>query len=57
MKKIKSFMEKKRKITFYKNRKVFYERNGYVLMDMEERPKDKKLFMSYVSTRYERRGK
>jgi hypothetical protein len=46
--------EKKRGITFYKNRKVFYERNGYVLLDIAERPKDKKLFMSYVSTRYER---
>ena len=54
MKKAHEVTEKKRGITFYENRKVFYERNGYVLLDMEERPQDKKLFMSYVSTRYER---
>ena len=54
MKKAHEVTEKKRKISFYKNRKVFYERNGYVLLDIEERPKDKKLFMSYVNTRYER---
>ena len=46
--------EKERSITFYDNRKVFYESNGYTLLDMKERPKNKKLFMSYVSTRYER---
>ncbi len=47
--------EKNRKISFYENRKAFYEKNGYILLDIEERPKDRKLFMSYVSTRYERK--
>jgi len=47
--------EKERSITFYDNQKVFYERNGYTLLDIKERPKSNKLFMSYVSTRYERK--
>jgi len=46
--------EKERQITFYDNRKVFYKRNGYTLLDIKDRPKNRKLFMSYVSTRYER---
>jgi hypothetical protein len=54
MKKALEVTEQKRKKTFYDNRKVFYKNNGYALLDMAQKPKDKKLFMSYVSTRYER---
>ena len=54
MKKAYEVTEKKREISFYENRKVFYKNNGYFLLDMEKRPKEKKLFMSYVSTRYQK---
>ena len=57
MEKAHKITEKKRKISFYENRKKFYDKNGYVLLDIAKRPKDKKLFMSYVNTRYERRTK
>ena len=54
-KKANEVTEKKRKISFYQNRKKFYDTNGYVLLDIDEQPKDKKLFMSYVNTRYEQK--
>jgi len=54
MKKAMEVTEKKREVSFYENRKVFYKNNGYFLLDMEKRPKEKKLFMSYVSTRYQK---
>ena len=52
--KAKEVTEKKREISFYDNRKKFYESNGYVLLGIAKRPNDRKLFMSYVSTRYQR---
>jgi hypothetical protein len=46
--------ENQREVTFYDNRKPFYETNGYIVLDITQRPKEKKLFMSYLSTCYQR---
>ena len=54
MQKATEVTENQRETTFYENRKSFYESNGYVLLDIAQRPKEKKLFMSYVSTCYQR---
>ena len=46
--------EKQREVSFYDNRKPFYESNGYEVLDIAQKPKEKKLFMSYVSSTYRR---
>ena len=54
IKKATEVTENQREVTFYDNRKPFYETNGYIVLDITQRPKEKKLFMSYVSTCYQR---